>query len=154
MPGSLFGGRTSDFASKADQIAALTGWVFAANSAIAESAAAVEIKLYKKQKNGERQEITRHEILDLINAPNAVYTGEQLRQLHHTYMNIVGRATCTCAISRARASSQLRASCQLPSTSVGNLSKPVQNKVAYVPIDPAALPRDRRSGSTVILIQW
>lgn len=92
MPGSLFGGRVTDFSNKTDQIAALTGWVFAANSAIAEPAAAVEIKLFRKMKNGDREEITNHEILDLINAPNAVHTGEQLRQLHHTYMNIVGES--------------------------------------------------------------
>lgn len=92
MPGSMFGGRLNSYSSKVDQIQALTGWVFAANSAIADPTAAVELKLYRKLKDGDREEITDHEILDLIDRPNMVHTGEQLRQLHFTYMNIVGES--------------------------------------------------------------
>jgi HK97 family phage portal protein len=92
MPGSLFGGRLNSYSSKVDQIQALTGWVFAANGAIADPTAAVEIKLYRKLKDGDREEITSHELLDLINRPNMVHTGKQLRQLHFTYMNIVGES--------------------------------------------------------------
>jgi HK97 family phage portal protein len=95
LPGGSSGGRINTFASKQDQIAALTGWVFAANSAIAEPCAAVEFKLYRKQKDGDRQEVTSGkdlEILELLSEPNMVHTGEQMRQLHFTYMNVVGES--------------------------------------------------------------
>lgn len=84
-------GRLNQYTSRTEQIKANMGWVFTANSAIVEPTAAVELKLYRKAKPGEeREEIEEHEILDLLDQPNAVHTGEQLRQLHFTYMNLVG----------------------------------------------------------------
>ncbi|BAS17619.1 portal protein [Arthrobacter sp. Hiyo8] len=32
------------------------------------------------------------EIMELLDGPNVVHTGEQMRQLHFTYMNIVGES--------------------------------------------------------------
>lgn len=89
------GGRPRSFGSKQEQITALTGWVFAANSAIVEPCAAVELKLFRKDAKGERQEVTSGpdlELIELIDSPNFVHTGEQMRQLHFTYMNIVGES--------------------------------------------------------------
>lgn len=86
------GGRIKDFKRKPEQIEANMGWVFAANDAIAEACASVEIKLYQKKKDGEREEIFEHEILDLLETPNLAHTGEQLKQLHFTYMNLVGES--------------------------------------------------------------
>lgn len=89
------GGRINTYSTKQDQITALKGWVFAANSAIADPCAAVEIKLYRRMKDGDREEVTTGkdmEILELLANPNAVHTGEQLLQLHYTYMNIVGES--------------------------------------------------------------
>lgn len=88
-------GRIKTYSTKDEQIQAITGWVFAANSAIVEPAAAVELKLYRKGSDGEREEVTSGqamEILELLDVPNMVHTGEQLRQLHFTYMNIVGES--------------------------------------------------------------
>lgn len=85
-------GRLKDYASKQEQIEANIGWSFAANNAIVEPSASVQFKLYKKQKDGDREEIKTHEILDLLDAPNFVHTGEQMRQLHYTYMNFVGES--------------------------------------------------------------
>lgn len=82
--------RLQDYTRKPEQLAANLGWVFTANNAIAEPCAAVNLKLFKKQKNGEREEIFEHELLNLLDGPNAVHTGEQMRQLHFTYMNLIG----------------------------------------------------------------
>lgn len=90
-------GRIKRYDDKQSQIAALTSWVFAANSAISEPSAAVQYKLYRKKKDGDKEEITdpsdpAMEILELLDTPNLIHTGEQLRQLHFTYMNIVGES--------------------------------------------------------------
>lgn len=85
-------GRLNDYATKQDQMSANIGWVFTANSAIADPCAAVEIKLYKRLPDGDREEVVDHPILDLLDSPNLAHTGEQLRQLHFTYMNFVGES--------------------------------------------------------------
>lgn len=85
-------GRLNNYSSKQDQLKANLGWCFAANNAIADPTAAVELKLYRRQKDGDREEIKEHELLDLLDAPNFVHTGEQLRHLHFTYMNYVGES--------------------------------------------------------------
>jgi hypothetical protein len=90
--GSGFSGRLNDYRSKAEQLEANLGWCFAANNAIADPTAAVELKLYRKKNNGKREEIIEHELLDLLDAPNLAHTGEQLRHLHFTYMNYVGES--------------------------------------------------------------
>lgn len=90
--GSGASGRLRDFKTKPEQIKANLGWVFAANNAIAEACAAVPLVLYKVAPNGDRTEIRQHEILDLLSTPNFAYTGEQMRQLHFSYMNLVGES--------------------------------------------------------------
>ena len=90
--GSGYGGRLNDYRTKAEQLEANLGWCFAANNAIADPTAAVELKLYRKTKSGKREEIVEHELLDLLDAPNLAHTGEQLRHLHFTYMNYVGES--------------------------------------------------------------
>lgn len=88
-------GRLKSFKTKPEQLQANIGWVFAANTAIADPCAAVELKLYRKKKDGDREEVTDGpalELMDLMDAPNLAHTGEQLRQLHFTYMNLVGES--------------------------------------------------------------
>ncbi len=85
-------GRLNQYDTKQAQIAANIGWCFAANTAIVDTCSAIAIKLYKKKKDGDREEITEHEILDLLETPNLAHTGEQLKQLHFTYMNFVGES--------------------------------------------------------------
>jgi HK97 family phage portal protein len=84
--------RLNDYTSKPSQISANVGWSFAANTSIVDPCAAVALKLYRKKKDGDREEIKEHEILQLLDNPNAMHTGEQLRQLHFTYMNFVGES--------------------------------------------------------------
>jgi HK97 family phage portal protein len=85
-------GRLNEYSTKQAQLAANLGWCFAANNAIADPTAAVELKLFRIAKNGDREEVKEHELLDLIDAPNLAHTGEQLRHLHFTYMNYVGES--------------------------------------------------------------
>src|SRR5690242_16623764 len=68
----------NDYVTKSDQLTANIGWCFAANNAIADPTAAVPLKLYKKLKNGKREEIIDHEILELLRSPNLAHTGEQM----------------------------------------------------------------------------
>lgn len=92
---NLGGGTLNSYTDKASQVAAATGWVFAANSAIVEPTAAVEIILNKILPDGTKEQVTQGpamELLELIHNPNLVHTGEQMRQLHFTYMNLVGES--------------------------------------------------------------
>src|SRR5690349_9657460 len=84
--------RLHTYASKYEQLSANVGWCFTANNAITEPLSAIPIKLYRKTKSGKKEEITEHEILDLLDNPNLNLTGEQLRQLHATYMNFTGES--------------------------------------------------------------
>lgn len=86
------GSRLKNYFSKADKLTANIGWAYAANTAIVEACAAVELKLYRKDAKGNREEVTDHELLDLLDSPNFAHTGEQLRQLHFTYMNFTGES--------------------------------------------------------------
>jgi HK97 family phage portal protein len=90
--GSGGSARLNDYATKSEQLKANMDWCFTANNAIADPTSAVALKLYRKKKNGEREEIFEHELLDLLDAPNMAHTGEQLRHLHFTYMNFVGES--------------------------------------------------------------
>lgn len=76
--------------TKPEQLRANIGWVYAANSAIVEPTASVELKLYRKKSDGDREEVHNHEILDLLNSPSFAHDGEALRTLHHTYLNLTG----------------------------------------------------------------
>jgi hypothetical protein len=92
--GLLFGptGRINDYKSKPAQLSANLGWSFTANNTIVEPTAAVELKLYRRSKGGKREEIFEHELLQMFEDPNRAHTGEQLRNLHFTYMNFVGES--------------------------------------------------------------
>lgn len=85
-------GRLNQFTTKPEQLAANLGWVFAANTAIAEPCAAVPLKLYRKMKDGHREEVTDDPLLELLKFPNLAFTGEQMWQLHYTYMNLTGES--------------------------------------------------------------
>jgi HK97 family phage portal protein len=85
-------GRSNEYKTKIDQITANAGWSYAANEAIVQPAAVVKLQLFQKMKDGEREEIFEHEILDLLKDPNNAHTGEQLRALHYTYLNFTGES--------------------------------------------------------------
>ena len=84
--------KLNDYKTKQSQLRANIGWVFSANQAIAEEASAVELKLYRKMPDGDREEIFEHEILDLLRKPNGWLTGSKFWSLYYQYMNLTGEA--------------------------------------------------------------
>jgi hypothetical protein len=88
-------GRLKQYTTKPEQLAANMSWVYAANTSIADPCAAVPLKLWRRKKDGDREEITNGdelELLTLLYEPNLAHAGEQMRQLHYTYMNLVGES--------------------------------------------------------------
>ena len=80
------------YSDKASQIKANLGWVFAANDLISETCASVRLKLVRVDKDGNDEEIYKHELLDLLNNPNAILTAKQFWALYFSYLNLTGEA--------------------------------------------------------------
>ncbi len=67
------------------------GWLRAAISIIAQAVAQSEWRLYKKKKDGDREEVTgAHELKDLLNRPNPFQSGHDLLELHQIFDELVG----------------------------------------------------------------
>ena len=91
----LVDGGTSDvtvaeYKDKKSQLLANVGWVYAANQVIADDCSAVRLKLMHKMKDGDEEEVYSHEILDLIDDPNAIITAKQMWNLYYSYLNLTG----------------------------------------------------------------
>lgn len=92
----FYGGssKTNSYKTKSDQLQANLGWVFKGNDRLATSCANVELQLFQKQYDGDREEVTSGEFYDalfaLLDTPNARMTGKRFRKLMHTYMNLNG----------------------------------------------------------------
>lgn len=80
------------YTSKSEALSANVGWAYTANDAITKPASDVKLQLYRKQPDGEREEIFEHKLLHLLNRPNFAHTGKQMRKLHFTYMNFTGES--------------------------------------------------------------
>lgn len=91
MP-SFQGGKIKEYKDKASQVTANKGWVFAANDFIAEAFSGVEFQLVKTDRNGNRQTITEHPILSLLQSPTDSQHGMQMLYLHASYLNINGES--------------------------------------------------------------
>lgn len=85
-------GRMNQYTTKPDQLGANLGWVSAANTAIIEPCASVPFKLFRVMKDGDKEEVTDDPLLELLHFPNLAFTGEQMWQLHYTYMNLTGES--------------------------------------------------------------
>lgn len=90
--GGLGGGviTLNGYTDKQSQLQANLGWVYAANQVISDDCSAVPLKLYKVKDDGDREEITKHELLDLYNNPNRAITSRQMWGLYFTYLNLTG----------------------------------------------------------------
>lgn len=86
------GNHIKSYRTKSEALTANVGWAFTANDAIVRPTANVKLKLYRKQKDGEREEIFEHPVLTLLKKPNAAHTGKLQRRLHFTYMNFTGES--------------------------------------------------------------
>jgi phage portal protein BeeE len=85
--------RLKSYETKAEQLTANLNWSYAANKAIVDPAAAIQLEAFRKTKDGERKEASDAkalELLDLISNPNNAHTWEQMAQLHHTYLDFNG----------------------------------------------------------------
>ncbi len=69
------------------------GWLKAAISTIAQAVAQSEWRLYRKVKDGDREEITgAHPLKDLLNRPNPFQSGHDFLELHQTFIELIGEA--------------------------------------------------------------
>lgn len=90
---ALEGGNSiKNYRSKGEAITANLGWAFTANDAIVRPTARVQLKLYRRNKKGDREEIFDHEVLELLKRPNGALKGKQMRRLHFSYMNFTGES--------------------------------------------------------------
>ena len=80
------------YRTKSEALTANLGWAYTANDAIVKPVSRIELKLYRKQKDGDKEEIFDHELLNLLKRPNFALTGKQLRRLHYTYINFTGES--------------------------------------------------------------
>jgi HK97 family phage portal protein len=85
-------GKTNDYKTKPAQIKANLGWVYAANNFIAEAFAGVEWQLKRTLKNGDKETITEHPLLTLLDSPVDNMHGMQFGYLHASYLNLVGES--------------------------------------------------------------
>lgn len=69
-----------------------SGWVYTCIRAIAEEIAGTEIQLKKNDGKGNETEIYDHELLDLINCPNAYQTGYDLLYNLVAHLELTGNA--------------------------------------------------------------
>ncbi|MDI9934700.1 phage portal protein [Rhodococcus sp. IEGM 1351] len=87
------GGNTiKNYRTKSEAITANLGWAFTANDAIVRPTAKIELKLYRRDKKGDREEIFDSPVLDLMKRPNGALKGKQMRRLHFSYMNFTGES--------------------------------------------------------------
>ncbi|WOI85985.1 phage portal protein [Rhodococcus qingshengii] len=82
----------NNYRTKSEALTANLGWAYAANDAIVKPVSRIELVLYRKQKDGDKEQIFDHPILDLLKRPNFALTGKQLRRLHYTYLNFTGES--------------------------------------------------------------
>ena len=81
-----------EYKDKKDQLQANLGWVFAANTAIADNCSKVPFILLRNMPDGDQEQVYDHEILDLLNNPNMFMTARQLWNLYYQYLNLTGEA--------------------------------------------------------------
>lgn len=85
------GGGAISSSGQAQQLAAMTsvGWLFATVNRIAQSIAAQEWKLYRKQ-GGDREEIDKHPAIDLWHSANPFITREDFLETSQQHMELTG----------------------------------------------------------------
>ncbi|MGD8561229.1 MAG: phage portal protein [Desulfarculaceae bacterium] len=89
-PPPFLGG--SGLGSRARQLAAYQGWVFAAVNAIAQRVAGMPLRLYSQGGDGLGPEIAAHPLLDLLARPNPVMTRRIFRFTLVTHLELTGMA--------------------------------------------------------------
>jgi len=78
--------------SPARAMAQYKNWVYSAVKAIADELAATEIRAFQMKADGTSEELLDHEVLDMLNAPNPYMTGDKLRFLTSSHLELTGNA--------------------------------------------------------------
>lgn len=78
------------------------GWVFACVSAISQEVASIELRLNRKDDEGEPEEINEHPVIDLINKVNPRMTRHELFEITQAHQELEGNAFWFLARDRAR----------------------------------------------------
>lgn len=73
-------------------MAAYKGWVFGATRAIAEELGFMEFILYKIKKDGDYERVYNHELLDLLENPNPLHIGFNLRYKTAAHLELTGNS--------------------------------------------------------------
>lgn len=73
-----------------EQLEKYTGWVYDCVSKIAQEFAAVNLKLYKMDKDGKVEEVKTHAALDLLDRVNPFMTFYDLKELTSTNLDLTG----------------------------------------------------------------
>lgn len=69
-----------------------SGWVYACVKAISQGISSIPFKLYKKGKAGTYEEVEDHELLDLLSFCNDYQTGNELKYLTASHLELTGNS--------------------------------------------------------------
>ena len=86
---TIIGGSNSKL-SAAEAMRTYRGWTYAAVRAIAEEIARARFRLYQISRAGETEEVTEHELLDLLEAVNPIQSGYELRFKTAAHLELTG----------------------------------------------------------------
>ena len=78
--------------SKANYLEAMKGWVFACVNAISDEVGSIQLKLYKKESNGDIVEVTDHKALDVLYKVNNFTTKFDHFWLTQAYLELAGES--------------------------------------------------------------
>ena len=95
--GVMVGMGQARWLNRSYRILALEGYeknpvVFSCVTKLAKAIASVDLQLYDHTRQGKLRKIDRHDILDLINSPNPMWSGRQFREKLATHYLIGGNA--------------------------------------------------------------
>ncbi len=68
------------------------GWVYSCVKAIADEMAGIEFRAYTTNKDGEREEVTDHDLINLLNGVNETQTGEEFKKVMASHLELTGSA--------------------------------------------------------------
>lgn len=68
------------------------GWTYAASKAISDEVANIEFKVFRVNKDGNPEEITEHEVLDLLEGVNDFQTSPEFKHTLSDHLNLTGNA--------------------------------------------------------------
>lgn len=68
------------------------GWVYACVKAISDEMAGIEFRAYTTNKDGEKEEVMDHDLINLLNGVNETQTGEEFKKVMASHLELTGSA--------------------------------------------------------------